>query len=109
MHLYTSLPHVHMSLTQLFCAEAARAAYKTGTVRCMTSLPLWRARALLEEKTGAFGKARALLEQARLKNPAKDVLWLAAVHSEQRAGNPKAAESLIAKGLQVSTAILGWG
>ena len=70
-------------------------------MRCMASLPLWRARALLEERAGAFGKARALLEQARLKNPANDVLWLAAVHSEQRAGNAKAAESLIAKGLQV--------
>ena len=69
-------------------------------MRCMASLPLWRARALLEERAGAFGRARALLEQARLKNPANDVLWLAAVHSEQRAGNAKAAESLIAKGLQ---------
>ena len=82
-------------------AEAARSAYKAGTVRCMSSLALWRARALLEEKAGAFGKARALLEQARLKNPLSDVLWLAAVHSEQRGGNPKAAESLLAKGLQV--------
>ena len=29
----------------------------------MDSLPLWRARAYLEERAGAPGKARALLEQ----------------------------------------------
>ena len=39
--------------------------------------------------------------QARLKNPGSDILWLAAVHTEQRTGNAKAAETLLAKGLQV--------
>ena len=69
MHLGTDaglhLPAAQVQLAKLtgMFAEAARAAYKAGTVRCMDSLPLWRARALLEERAGAPGKARALLEQ----------------------------------------------
>ncbi len=35
--------------------------------------------------------------QARLKNPHTADLWLAAVRVEQRAGNIKAAESLMAR------------
>ena len=35
--------------------------------------------------------------QARLKNPHNAELWLAAVRVEQRAGNIKAAESLMAR------------
>lgn len=46
-------------------------------------------------------KGRALLEQARLKNPKSDQLWLAAVRMELRAGNTKAAEATMAKALQV--------
>jgi pre-mRNA-processing factor 6 len=38
--------------------------------------------------------------QARLKNPKNEELWLAAVRTEQRAGNAKAAETLMAKALQ---------
>ena len=45
----------------------------------MTSLPLWLASAKLEENAGNVAKARALLEQARLKNPKQEQLWLAAV------------------------------
>ena len=89
------------------CTEGARAAYKAGCVRCMASVPLWRARARLEENAGALGRARALLEQGRLKNPGNDELWLAAIRTEQRAGNSKAAEALIAKALQVRGACLG--
>lgn len=48
-----------------------------------------------------MAKARALLEQGRLKNPKNDELWLAAVRTEKRAGNDKAAESALAKALQV--------
>ena len=55
---------------------------------------------MLEEASGAVGKARATLEQARLRNPKTEALWLAAIHTEQRAGNTKAAEALLAKGLQ---------
>jgi len=46
-------------------------------------------------------KARATLEQARHKNPGSEQLWLAAVRTEQRAALPKAADSLMAKALQV--------
>ncbi len=67
----------------------------------MGSIPLWRSSARLEEKAGAVGKARAILEQARLKNPHQDELWLAAVRTEQRAANTKAADALMAKALQV--------
>ena len=68
----------------------------------MASVPLWRSSAYLEEKAGAVGKARAVLEQARLKNPKQDQLWLAAVRTELRSGNTKAADALMAKALQVS-------
>lgn len=38
--------------------------------------------------------------QARLKNPHNEDLWLAAVRTEQRAGNQSAADALMAKALQ---------
>ncbi len=44
-----------------------------------------------------------LYAQARLKNPKNPQLWLAAVRTEMRAQNTKAAEALMAKALQV-----GW-
>jgi pre-mRNA-processing factor 6 len=39
----------------------------------MDSVPLWLSAARLEEETGNVPKARALLEQGRLKNPKNDV------------------------------------
>jgi pre-mRNA-processing factor 6 len=39
--------------------------------------------------------------QARHRNPKTPELWLAAIRTEQRAGNTKAAEALLAKGMQV--------
>ena len=77
-------------------------AYSNGLRRCIGSVPLWRSSAYLEEKAGAVGKARAVLEQARLKNPKQDQLWLAAIRTELRSGNNKAADGLMAKALQVS-------
>jgi hypothetical protein len=41
-----------------------------------------------------------VLEQARLRNPKNDELWLAAVRMEQRAERTKEAETLMAKALQ---------
>lgn len=78
-------------------------AYQNGIRRCMASVPLWRSSAYLEEKAGAIGKARAILEQARLKNPKQDQLWLAAIRTELRSGNNKAADALMAKALQVKS------
>lgn len=86
-----------MSCYVMSCMQA----YQNGIRRCMSSIPLWRSSARLEEKLGSVGKARAILEQARLKNPKQDELWLAAVHTEQRSGNTKAADALMAKALQV--------
>ncbi len=48
-----------------------------------------------------MAKARATLEQGRLRNSKADALWLAAVRTELRAHNHKAAETLMAKALQV--------
>jgi hypothetical protein len=42
--------------------------------------------------------------QARHRNPKTPELWLAAIRTEQRAGNTKAAEALLAKGMQVCQA-----
>ena len=80
-------------------------AYQDGIRRCMGSIALWRSSARLGERAGAVGKARAMLEQARLKNPHQDELWLAAVRTEQRAANTKAADALMAKALQVCLAL----
>ncbi|GIL57404.1 hypothetical protein Vafri_12583 [Volvox africanus] len=81
--------------------DGARLAYRNGLARCPASIPLWRAAARLEEEAaGNVGRARALLEQARLKNPKTDELWLAAIRTEQRAGNEKAADTVLAKALQ---------
>lgn len=41
------------------------------------------------------------LQQARHRNPKTPELWLSAIRTEQRAGSTKAAEALLAKGLQV--------
>lgn len=54
-----------------------------------------------------MGKARALLEQARLRNPQQPELWLAASRVELRAGNAKAAGTLLAKALQVVVVVVG--
>lgn len=66
----------------------------------MDCVPLWVSAARLEERAGNPAKARALLEQARLKNPKTPALWLAAVRAEMRGGNQKAGEALMAKALQ---------
>jgi pre-mRNA-processing factor 6 len=60
-----------------------------------------QAAARLEEQAGNMSKARAILEQGRHKNKGNEELWLTAVRTELRAGLPKAADSLMAKALQV--------
>ncbi|KXZ45962.1 hypothetical protein GPECTOR_49g546 [Gonium pectorale] len=81
--------------------DGARTAYRNGLARCPNCIPLWRSAARLEEEAGGgVARARALLEQARLRNPHSPELWLAAIRTEQRAGNEKAAEVALAKALQ---------
>lgn len=82
--------------------EAAKAAYQAGLRRCIHSAPLWTSLARLEENAGNLARARVYLEQARLKNPGNELIWLAAVRTELRADRKKEAESLLAKALQVS-------
>lgn len=62
---------------------------------------LWLGASRLEERQRLVARARALLDQARLKLPSNDALWLAKVRLEARANQPKAAEAALAKGLQV--------
>eukprot|EP00798_Chlamydomonas_sp_ICE-L_P028065 gene28065-31168_t len=50
--------------------------------------------------SGNLPRARALLEQAQLKNPQNGELWLAAIRTECMAGNTKASDSMLAKALQ---------
>ena len=46
---------------------------RNGLLRCMGSMPLWLSAARLEAACANVPKARALLEQARLKNPKNEV------------------------------------
>lgn len=69
-----------------------------------TALPYVQAAARLEEQAGNMSKARATLEQGRHRNRGNEELWLTSVRTEQRAGLPKAADSLMAKALQVGCA-----
>ena len=62
-------------------------------------MPVWLGAARLEEAQGAVSKARSILEIARLKINSPQ-LWLCAVRVERRAGNHKAAATLMAKALQ---------
>jgi len=65
--------------------SAARAAYARGAKQCPDSAKLWRAAAALEVRAGHPARARALLEQARLRNPKTPELWLAAIRVEEAA------------------------
>ncbi len=79
--------------------DTAREVYQRGLKNCPNSVPLWVCMSNLEEKSSA-AKARSLLEKARLMNPKNPELWLAAVRVEMRAGNPKVAQTMMAKALQ---------
>ena len=84
--------------------EAARDAYAKGCRRCPTAAPLWIAAAKLETGLGNAARARAILEQARLRNPTDESLWLASARAGARvardADGIKAADALMAKALQ---------
>jgi pre-mRNA-processing factor 6 len=78
-------------------------AYRTGLRTCPHALPLWTLAAALEEKAGGasgVARARAVLEAGRLANPRSPLLILAGVRLERRAGADRAADALLARGLQ---------
>lgn len=93
-----------LMLGQLFTRQSklvnAKEVYALGLRECSDCLHIWIAAAKLDELSGNLSKARALMEQARYKNPKQDLLWIHAVRQELRAGNTKEAESLMAKALQ---------
>ncbi len=99
--MYSAPPCLRSPLVPLLPLHFSR----SGLARCPGSVPLWRSAARLEEGAGQVARARALLEQARLRNPKTPELWLAAVRTEQRAGNDKAADSMLAKALQVGACV----
>ena len=59
--------------------------------RCHDTIPLWTAAATLEQRSGFLAKARAILEQARTRNPKNEWLWLAATRQE-RAADPSGVD-----------------
>ena len=79
--------------------DAARETLARGVKACAECVPMWLEAARLEESRGLVSKARSLLEVGRLKNVHAPRLWLE-VRLERRAGNRKAAATLMAKALQ---------
>lgn len=67
--------------------SSARASYAAGIKACPKEPMLWVLASRLEEMDGRSIKARALLEKARLVNPANDLLWAEAVGVEERSAN----------------------
>ena len=51
---------------------------------------------------GNLTRARALLENGRLKNPKTPQLWLDAIRVEVKGGNDQNAHTMMAKALQVT-------
>eukprot|EP01098_Paradermamoeba_levis_P011084 TRINITY_DN4702_c0_g1_i1.p1 TRINITY_DN4702_c0_g1~~TRINITY_DN4702_c0_g1_i1.p1 ORF type:complete len:225 (-),score=63.42 TRINITY_DN4702_c0_g1_i1:199-873(-) len=78
----------------------AKETYSLGLKHCPQSIALWKNAAELESSLSSFSKARALLEQARLKIQKNPGLWLAAIRTEISAGNKAMAENLMSKALQ---------
>mmetsp|Transcript_809 Transcript_809/g.1566 ORF Transcript_809/g.1566 Transcript_809/m.1566 type:complete len:972 (-) Transcript_809:183-3098(-) len=75
--------------------------YKQGCKNCPHAVSLWICYARHElDHNASVGKARSILETARLKNPATPRLWLEAVRVEERGGKKDVGQSLMAKALQ---------
>jgi len=79
---------------------AARSSFAAGLKACPKEVTLWILASRLEEADGKSIKARALLDKARLLNPANDLLWAEAVKVEERSGGVAQAKAILARGLQ---------
>ncbi|XP_055388403.1 pre-mRNA-processing factor 6-like [Condylostylus longicornis] len=56
--------------------------FEAGRKECVRSIELWLCAVNIYRESGNWNRARALLEEARLKNPKQELLWLAAVEIE---------------------------
>ena len=79
---------------------AARASYAAGLKAVPKSTTLWILASRLEEADNKSIRARALLEKARLVNPANEELWAESVGVEERSGGAVQAKAMLARGLQ---------
>jgi len=99
---YPKFAKLHIIQGQIHQARkdypAARASYATGLKACAKEVTLWILASKLEEADGKSIKARALLEKARLVNPANDLLWAEAVGVEERSGGAAQAKTVLARG-----------
>ncbi|OIW15538.1 hypothetical protein TanjilG_16144 [Lupinus angustifolius] len=85
---------------RLYHMKEAKKVYESGLKNCPNCTPLWLSLANLEEEMDGLGKARAVLQMARKKNPQNPELWLAAVRAELKHGHKKEADNLMARALQ---------
>jgi len=76
----------------------ARAVYAAGLKQCPKNVALWILASRLEELDGKNIKARALLERARMMNPASEQSWTKAVGVEERSGGVTQAKAMLARG-----------
>ncbi|KAF7767988.1 hypothetical protein Agabi119p4_7231 [Agaricus bisporus var. burnettii] len=94
---YIMQGQIHQKLKNI---TAARKSYATGMKACPKSITLCILASRLEEADGKSIKARALLERARLVNPANDELWAESVGVEERSGSSVQAKAMLSRGLQ---------
>ncbi len=78
----------------------ARNVYLAGIQATPECVPLWRSLIRLEERVKGVIRARPTGEQARLRLPGNELVWLECIRLERRSGNEKLAESLMAKALR---------
>ena len=72
--------------------------YAAGLKQSPKDVALWILASRLEELDGKSIKARALLERARMVNPASEQLWAEAVGIEERSGGTTQAKAVLARG-----------
>jgi pre-mRNA-processing factor 6 len=80
--------------------SAARASYVTGVKACPKVPTLWILASRLEEADGKSIKASALLEKARLVNPANEQLWAESIGVEERSSGPGQTKAMLSRALQ---------
>jgi len=98
--MWMMLGQHHLNQTPPDVAQA-KETFKTGLKYCSTSADLWLCYAHLEVSFSKnLSKARSLLESARLKIKGNACLWLESIRVEQRAGQARAAEQLMARAMQ---------